>query len=345
MHRPALALEQVQVVGASDINPVLGRERAGELGCPFYEDHRAMLAEQHPDVAVVLTPHPFHASITIDCLQAGCHVLVEKPMAVHVGEADVMIETAELTDRLLAVNFQQRFRPEVQAAYDLIRDGHLGRVQRVEMVQTWTRTAAYYRLANWRGTWAGEGGGVLLNQAPHDLDLLCFLLGMPSRVVAWTRRLLHDIETEDTVVALIEWPNGALGTLDISTAEGGPSHRLEISGTGGGLAIERGQLRFYRFETDLRDFVLNRPEPFAAPASQMTPVELGDGAGNHMAVYKDLHRAIVKGAPLTVSGESGRMSLELANGMIYSNFTGAQVDFPLDRARYAELLQQLKSKV
>ena len=185
-HHKALTSNGAEWEAVSDVNVELGQQRAAELGCPFYTDHRTMLAETRPDVAVVITPHPFHAPIAIDCLQSGCHVLVEKPMSVHVAEADAMIEAAERADRLLAVNFQMRLRPEVRMARRMIEEGRLGMIQHVNMTMSWTRAASYFKLSSWRGTWTGEGGGVLMNQSPHNLDLLCHLIGLPKRVVAWT---------------------------------------------------------------------------------------------------------------------------------------------------------------
>src|SRR5437764_953673 len=149
----------------------------------------------------VLAPHPFHAALTLDCLAAGAHVLVEKPIAVQVAEADLMIEAAERAGRLLAVNLQHRTRSEIRTADKLIQSGRLGDIQRVEMVAIWTRTTSYYAQAGWRGTWQGEGGGVLMNQSSHSLDLVCHLVGQPGRVVAWNRTLFHAIETEDTSMA------------------------------------------------------------------------------------------------------------------------------------------------
>jgi predicted dehydrogenase len=342
MHLPALQLGTVELVAVSDVDVERGQQRAGELGCAFYADHRTMLAETRPDVAVVLTPHPFHAAIAIDCLESGCHVLVEKPMAIHVTEADAMIDAAARAGRLLAINFQQRFRPEVQAARRLIQTGQVGAIQHVELAATWTRTATYYRLGSWRGTWAGEGGGVLMNQAPHDLDLLCYLIGIPSRVVAWTRNLLHPIETEDTVQAMLEWSDGALGALHISTAEAGQPQRLDVMGTYGSLQIGRDGLLFHQFETDLREFVPHSPEPFAAPEKRPVPLELESGAGDHLSVYRNLHQAILRGAPLLADGIAGRMSLELANAMIFSSYTHREVELPLDRQAYVALLEDLK---
>ncbi|MGD9099844.1 MAG: Gfo/Idh/MocA family oxidoreductase [Anaerolineae bacterium] len=344
IHRPALQLETVELAAASDVNVELGRQRAAELGCAFYVDHRRMLAETQPDVAVILTPHPFHASLAIDCLQAGCHVLVEKPIAVHVAEADAMVEAAARAGRLLAVNFQQRHRPSVRAARKLIQQGRLGAIQHVNMVETWTRTALYYKLATWRGTWAGEGGGVLMNQAPHDLDLLCHLMGLPRRVVAWTRTRWHQIETEDTAQAMLEWPNGATGSIHVSTAEAGLPQRMEIVGTGGYLQIERDELTLRRFDSDLREFMAHSDKPFSAPSQHPEAVGLEPGHGNHVAIYRDLHDAILRGMPLMADGAEGRMSLELANAMVYSSYTHSEVELPLDRQAYVVLLEDLKAR-
>lgn len=343
MHRPALQLETAEVVAGSDVNAEAGRRNADELGCAFYTDHRRMLAETQPDVAVILTPHPFHAPLAIDCLEAGCHVLVEKPMAVQVAEADAMIEAAAKAGRLLAVNFQQRHRPEIQAARRLIQEGCLGKIQHLDMTAMWTRTAAYYKSGGWRATWADEGGGVLLNQAPHDLDLICYLLGSPARIVAWTRTLLHPIETEDTVQAMIEWPNGAMGSLHASTAEAGTAQRLEIVGTNGCLQIGHGALTLQQAETDLCEFIAQCPERFAQPKLNPAPVELQPGKGDHVAIYRNFHDAILHGAPLMADGVEGRMSLELANAMIYSSYTHGEVALPLDRQKYAALFEDLKA--
>jgi predicted dehydrogenase len=342
MHRPALALPTVELVGVSDLNAEVGQRRADELGCPFFADHRRMLAVARPDVVVVMTPHPFHAAIAIDALEAGAHVLCEKPLAVHVGEADRMIDAAERAGRLLAVNLQFRHRPEVRAAKRLVSEGTLGEIQRIDVLATWTRAGVYYEVAPWRGTWKGEGGGVLMNQAPHNLDLLAHLAGMPARLVAWTRTRLHRIETEDTAHAMLEWADGALGSLHVSTAEADKGDRVEILGTAGRITLAHGTLTGELFEPDVRAHIRESREPFAAPAARPLAVELPDGGGDHAAVYRDLHAAILDGAPLMADGAQGRMSLELANAMTYSSRTGAAVELPLDRAVYANLLDDLR---
>jgi predicted dehydrogenase len=343
-HRPALTLATTEVVAVVDVDAEAGQRRAAELNCPFYLDHRAALTATNPDIAVVMTPHPSHVPVAIDCLQSGCHVLVEKPMAVQVAEADALIEAARQADRVLAVSFQMRHRPEVQAARALIRDGRLGLVQRADLVATWPRSTAYYRQAAWRGTWRGEGGGVVMNQAAHHLDLLCYLLGLPNRLVGWSTRRLQRIEAEDTVQAMVEWPGGAWGSIHISTAEAGDPERLQITGTGGRLRIIRGVLAFERFEPDLRDYARTSPKLFGSPAMEPVEVELGSQPGDHAAVYHDLHQALLHGAPLTTDGPSGRMSLEVANAIILASHTGAEVALPLDRERYAALYADLAGR-
>jgi predicted dehydrogenase len=339
-HRPALVQRGVELVAGSDVNAARGRERAEELGCAFYEDHRAMLEKERPQVAVILAPHPVHARLAADCFQAGCHVLVEKPMAVRVTEADAMISAARRARRLLAVSFQQRHRPEVRAARSLLRGGHLGEVRRVENTVIWPRTAAYYAEAPWRGAPTDEGGGVLMNQAPHDLDLLCHLFGMPSRVFARARTTLHDIEAEDTLQALLEWPGGALGSLYVGTAIAGVEPRLEATGTGGSLRMGAGSLVFERLERDMKDHVLGASDGYEAPASREETVYLEAGTGNHAAVYRNLHAAIRGDETLVCDGEEGRMSLELANALILSSRTREEVELPLDRDRYAAVIAE-----
>jgi predicted dehydrogenase len=345
MHAPAIKANGLQLVGVADVNVGAAEQRAEELGCPAFADHRELLDKTKPDAVAVVVPHPFHAPIAIDCLRAGAHVLVEKPIAAEVAEADRMIATANEVDRYLAVNLQHRTRDEVQAARQLIQRGDLGEIQRVHMTAIWTRTARYYEIAGWRGTWRGEGGGVLMNQSPHSLDLVCYLAGQPARVVAWNRTMFHAIETEDTAIAMLEWSNGAIGSLLVSTAQMGEPERLEIAGTRGVLEIGRGGLTLWQSDVDLRDFLAQSSEPFGKPPLREVSIEVPTTStgGTHQAVYANFIASIEHGAPLVADGADGRQSLELANALIYSSATGQQVDLPVDRARYSELLNRLQA--
>lgn len=343
MHKPGLTAPDARVAAMCDLSAEQGKPPADELGVPFYTDYREMLAA-HPeaDAVVVMTPHYKHANPTMDSLQAGFHVLVEKPMALLIQDAQRMVETADEQARLLAVNFQQRFRPEVRAAKKLLHSGALGKLQRMSLVVTWPRSRSYYHLAEWRATWRGEGGGVLMNQAPHDLDLICYLMGLPSQVYACNRTHYHDIEVEDTTSAMLEWENGATGYVHISTQESDLSGQLTIVGTGGVLQFEPGKLHFDRFETDVHTF-LETADPFARVELHAETVPLPEGAGDHAAVHANFRAAIRGEAALMCPGSEGEMSLALANAMIYSSHRGEAVRSPLDPDVYADLLAELQA--
>ncbi len=342
-HRRGQIEAGVNVVAACDIRVEPGRQRAAEIGCAFYEDYRTMLAETRPDVAVIVTPHPLHPGIAIDCLRAGCHVLSEKPMAVDVASADQMIAEADRCGRLLAINFQHRFRPAVEKARALIQEGAIGPLVRTLSIEPWYRTDYYYRTATWRATWAGEGGGVLLNQAPHTLDVLCHLAGMPRKVWGWTRTRYHPIEVEDTAQAMLEYPNGAPGYLTVSTVEAGLQPRVQVVGEKGALELAGNQLTIHRFTPSTREFMTLSTEMFAGPETSAQTLDLPDTSGGHRAVYADLKAGIAEGRPPRADGRQGLMSLELANAITLSSHTGQPATLPLDRAAYSDLLASLRA--
>jgi predicted dehydrogenase len=342
-HLQALArLPTAQVAGMSDIDAERGAARAAEVGCPFFTDHRALLADVRPDVAVICTPHPFHAPIALDCFAAGAHVLVEKPMAVEVTEADAMIEAADAADRILAVNFQQRFRPAIESVRQLIDAGELGALLRVLCVEPWFRPAAYYRSASWRGTWADEGGGVLMNQAPHTLDLLCYLAGLPIKVWGWTRTVVHAIETEDTAQAMLEYAHGASGYLNINTVEAGLRRQLQIVGDRAAVELAGNQVTIYRFTPALSEYRATSTDLYGSPGVESEVIEAPGDGGGHLAIYRDLYEAIVEGRQPRCNGREGRMSLELASAIILSSYRDRPVALPLDRAAYSALLAELR---
>jgi predicted dehydrogenase len=183
-----------------------------------------------------------------------------------------------------------------------------------------------------------------MNQAPHNLDLACYLAGRPSRLVAWTKTRLQPIEAEDTAHAMLEWPNGALGTIHVSTAEADTGDRIELLGTGGRLVFRPGSLEAERFEPDLRQHVEETEVLFSSPAANPVPVSLPPGEADHTAVYRDLHAAILTGSPLRSDGAQGGLSLELANAITLSSQRGVPVDLPLDRAAYAAVLAELRQR-
>ncbi len=309
-----------RLIAMCDVNAVEGARRAAERGVTFFGDHRNLLKAVKPDIAVIATPHPLHPDIAIDCFAAGVHVLTEKPVAVSVADAERMIEAADRAGRLLAVNFQQRFRPVIEHAHAFIRAGRLGELLHVLVVEPWYRPAAYYKSAAWRGTWSGEGGGILMNQAPHTLDLLCHLAGFPKRVMGWTHTFRHAIEVEDSAQAMFEFENGAMGALQVNTVDVGGAQRLEITGDKASLALTGDTLTITRYAPAHGEHRANTAGMFDLPAQQHETVTLPSGpmGDGHLAVYRDLHQAVFDGRAPRVDGRAGRMSLELANAITLS---------------------------
>ena len=299
----------------------------------------ADLLGEPADLAVVLTPQSLHAEHAIACLEAGLHVLVEKPLAVAAAAADAMIATAGRRRRLLAVVLQQRTRDEVREAQRLLAAGGLGEIQRVDLLATWPRRSDYFEAAPWRAAKATSGGGLLLNQAQHDLDLICHLCGPPARVTARLRTALHPVEAEDTAAALLEWPGGALGALHVSSAEADELQRIEVTGTGGRLRLTYGQLEVWRTAPDFREHAAVRGDPFGPPAVEQLPPMLG-GGGGHDEIYRNLDDAIAGRAELVAPASSALAAVELANALIQSASENRSVELPLARDAYARLLAE-----
>ncbi|MCZ7647963.1 MAG: Gfo/Idh/MocA family oxidoreductase [Planctomycetota bacterium] len=331
--------------GVCDVNAAAGAACAKELDVKAYTDHQAMFKADPKIRAVsIATPHWFHPPIAVDAAKAGVHVLTEKPMAVTVAGADRMIAAHKKAKTILAVVYQQRFVPAKAKARDLVAKGKLGRINRTMLIAGDYRTNAYYASAGWRATWRGEGGGVLLNQAPHDLDLFQWITGlMPAEVFAKTETKMHPIEVEDCANALLWYKNGAIGYLYSSTCEIPREQRFEISGDLGKLILEGGSLKFARLKQDLRKFTATTKKAWSQPDVEWEDVKLPEAAGaqGHVAVYHDFLRAIRTGKPPAVTGEDGRNSVELANAMILSSFTGKPVKVPVNRKAYEALMRKL----
>ncbi|MDE3074347.1 MAG: Gfo/Idh/MocA family oxidoreductase [Chloroflexota bacterium] len=340
-HARGLEAIDAQVVGVHDRDQDRAAQAARLLGCPAAPDLSALLATE-ADLAVVLTPHPSHAEVAVRCLRAGLHVLVEKPLAVSVAEADRMVAEAERSGRLLAVALQHRTRREVREARRLIQEGELGQLQRADLLATWPRRASYFQTAPWRGTWEGEGGGILINQGQHDLDLLCHLAGLPRRVVGRTRNWMHSIQTEDTASALLEWDNGASGAILLSTALVDEPQRLEISGTRGRLRLLPGRLEVWRHDVDFREYAASAGNPFETPGTEASRFDQS-GGGEHRDIYVNLVEAIDNRAPLVAPARDAARTLELANSIIYSSMLAREVTLPLGREAYTALIEQLKA--
>ena len=313
---------------------------------PRFADTRALYASGLADAVLIATPHYDHTPLAIEALAAGVHVLTEKPLAVHKADCLRMLAAYEArpqASQIFAEMFNQRTDPRFLKLRALIQDGELGTLRRMNWIITdWFRTEAYYRSGGWRATWRGEGGGALLNQCPHQLDLWQWLFGMPARVHAFCGfGRFHDIEVEDQVTAYLEYENGASGVFVTTTAEAPGTNRLEVVGDLGKVVLTSAGLELTRNQASMMDFVKNSPDRYTRPASSTVNIELGPGDRQHNAIMTNFVNAILDGEALIAPAVEGIASVELSNAMIYSGLSKQTVELPLDSALYAAALERL----
>ncbi|HUL53389.1 MAG TPA: Gfo/Idh/MocA family oxidoreductase [Opitutaceae bacterium] len=315
-------------------------------GIPSFATADAMIASGLIDALLIATPHYSHTPLGIAGLKAGLHVLVEKPISVHKADCERLIAAHQDERQVFAAMFNQRTDPAYRRIRALVQDGGLGEIRRVNWIITnWYRTAAYYASSGWRATWEGEGGGVLLNQCPHNLDLLQWMLGLPVRVRAFCQfGRYHDIEVEDDVTAYLEFANGATGVFIASTGEAPGTSRLEITAEGGRIVYERDELRFARNAVPMSAFSRSSPQPFAQPECAETVEPVPDHGGQHNEILQNFADAVLEGRPLIAPAREGIRSVELANAMLLSAWLDQTVDLPLDGARFERLLRQRARK-
>jgi predicted dehydrogenase len=302
----------------------------------------AMIAAGVIDAILIATPHYYHVPLGIAALQAGLHVMIEKPISVHKADGERLVAAHRNHRQVFAAMFNQRTDPHYQKIRHLVQSGELGEIRRVNWIITdWFRSEAYYASGGWRATWAGEGGGVLLNQCPHNLDLLQWIFGQPQRVRAFCRfGRYHDIEVEDDVTAYLEFPNGATGVFVTSTGEAPGTNRLEITAEGGRLVYEDDRILYTRNTVPMSAFSHSSPQAFARPETVQVALTAPDHGGQHIEVLRNFADAIRDGQALIAPAADGLRSVELGNAMLLSTWLGKTVELPLDAALYERLLQQ-----
>jgi predicted dehydrogenase len=318
--------------------------RYQERGLKVFTDGEDLIRSGEVDAVIIATPHFQHTSLGIAALQAGLHVMVEKPISAHKADAECLIAVHRQHPKLVfGAMFQMRTESRYVNIKKIITDGHLGEIIRLSWIVTeWFRTEAYYASAGWRATWKEDGGGVLINQCLHQLDLLQWLLGMPARVRGFAHLgRFHNIEVEDDVTAYLEFPNGATGTFISSTGEAPGTNRLEISGTMGKLLLENDHLLFLRNEVSTAELCKMAKLGFQKPAVQASEIPIPPEPAQHAALTQNFVDAILDGTPLIAPGEEGIHSIELANAMLYSGLTGQTVELPMDSAAYERKLNEL----
>jgi predicted dehydrogenase len=311
---------------------------------PTFQDPEGLFRSGLIDAVIISTPHYQHTTLGIAALDAGLHVMIEKPISAHKADAERLIDAArQHPQQVFGGMFQLRTEPRYLRIQKLIRDGDLGEVVRLSWIITdWYRTEAYYASGGWRATWKGEGGGVLLNQCLHNLDVLAWLLGLPARVRGFCQLgRYHDIEVEDNVTAYLEYPNGATGIFVTSSGEAPGTNRLEIAGTRGRAVLENNRLTFTRNETDMVAFSRTSKVGFARPEVWNVEIPFADATVPHAIVMRNFVDAILDGTPLLAPGAEGLWSVELANVMLFSSLLGRTVDLPMDSAAYEKKLRDL----
>ena len=294
------------------------------------------------DAVLIATPHYSHTAIGIDALRQGLHVLVEKPISVHKVDCVRLIAAHANTQQVFAAMFNQRTDPFYRKVRDMVRANELGEVRRINWIITnWFRTEAYYASGGWRATWGGEGGGVLLNQCPHNLDLFQWIFGMPAKVRGYCQMgRYHDIEVEDDITAYFEYPNGTSAVFISSTGEAPGTNRLEIAGEYGRLVYENDTLTFTRNEVPMSEFNRTTDQRFATPPATEHKFTFPNHGGQHVEVLQNFVDAILDGKPLLAPAPEGIHSVELANAILYSSALNTTLELPLDAAAYEQYLKE-----
>lgn len=339
---------QGTIIAVADNNSA-SEQAAQALGARFYPDYRRLLQHETPDIVVILTPHYFHPEISIAALQAGCHVFCEKPVAVHKAHAQELRQALIKSDRVFGVNYMNRFRSDVQHLKTILEDKRLGQIQAVHFVNNnWLRSAAYYRSGNWRGTWSKEGGGVLTNQAPHDLDRIIYLFGLPSEIVALagTSSFHGELAVEDHVDALLSYDNGMRLFFSTATHVHPGVDRMEIWGDRGYLKMENYAFTAAYLNEPLQQWNEKNTEMFGAPQPEKNEYKIEAISFNdlHGLGHSNFSRAVAGQEPVMTPFDQAIQSVELANAMVLAGFTGKLVQLPLNSQDYCLFLQEMIEK-
>ena len=309
------------------------------------EEGAALIDSGACDAVLIAVPHYQHVELSIRALQSGLHVLCEKPVGVYTQEVRRLNELAQSSDRTFALMFNQRTNCLYRKMKELLDSGSMGEIKRVNWIITdWYRSQLYYDSGAWRATWDGEGGGALLNQCPHQLDLLQWLCGMPVRVQAHCHNgKWHDIEVEDDVTAYLEYPNGATGVFVTSTGDLPGTNRLEITTTLGKLVCENDKLTRWLLPINEREYCKTSTDCFAKPTCRVEEVETDGLNEQHLGVLKAFAGHILRGDPLVANGMEGIRGLTLSNAMHLSSWTNQTVELPFDEGLFLRLLNERRA--
>ena len=345
---------EMEVTAVADYNPArlewaknqLARRRVdypdvGQPDIACFASAEEMFASGLIDAVEIAVPHYDHPKYAIKAMQAGIHVMCEKPAGVYTLQVREMMAEADKHPELkFGMMFNQRTNHVYRKMKEIIESGELGAIKRTSWIITnWYRPQAYYDSGAWRATWSGEGGGVLLNQCPHNLDLWQWICGMPKKIdVKMHFGKWHDIEVEDDVTAYVEYANGATGTFITTTGDAPGTNRFEVVCDGGTLICDGGSLQMIKLDTPESVFTKENKSAFAAPRGQRIQVETDGKNEQHVGVMKAFAAAILRDEPLVADGREGINGLTISNAMHLSAWTGREVELPFDEQLYKTLL-------
>jgi len=306
----AEAIKNVSIAELEAVyDPVL--ELAERLGrkyeVKYYTDYEEMLSNPHIDAVNICTPSGLHADLGIKASQYGKHVLVEKPIDIKLEKADALIESCKRYNVKLGVVSQHRFDPGVRVLKKVIAEGKLGKLIIVDAYIKWFRPQSYYDSSKWRGTWALDGGGTLINQAIHCVDLLLYLAGSVEKVDAYCATLAHNIEVEDTAIVLVKYTSGAMGIIQSSTAcYPGFTERLEFYGTNGSVILESSNIKEIHLKGEIE--ALENIIQVGETSGASEPLSIG--INGHIRQIQDMAEAILFNRAPSITGEDGENALK-----------------------------------
>lgn len=307
-----------------------------------FENYIEMLRLADINAVIIAVPHPLHSEMAIAAFESGKHVLVEKPIDISVSAAERLNTAAKNSGKKFAVMFNQRTNELFKEARRIVKSGELGELKRsVWIITNWYRTQSYYNSGSWRATWLGEGGGVLLNQAPHNLDIWQWICGMPVSVTAFCNvAKYHNIEVEDEAILYTEYENGATGVFITSTGDCPGSNRFEITGTRGKIVLENGILKFWSLKEDERGICFDSEEGFANPETVYSEFK-GEAESAHVGILQNFTNAILSGEELLSPGYDGIYELTISNAAYLSEWKGNQkIKLPFNCAEYDGILSE-----
>ena len=350
------SVEGATLAAVCDTNPETLAKISARHNVPGFKTHQELLASGTVDAVIIAVPHYDHMPIAADAFARNIHVMCEKPIAVSVkaarqGNDAYAAALRKNPDLKYGIMFQQRTNPMFRKLREVITDGELGEISRITWIVTnWFRTWTYYASGGWRATWKGEGGGTIINQCPHNLDMIQWAVGglMPSRVTAvGFVGKTHPIEVEDEISAILEYPNGAIGHFIASTGEAPGTNRLEICGDRGKIVAEDGKIRFWRTRKSVQEANRTSPEMFAWVENWAIEIPYSGPGESHKAVTERFIKTILtngKNSDLIAEGTEGIHGLSIGNAILMAGLTRKAVDLPVNGDAYDQFILDMAKK-